>query len=114
MATVVGDLAEQSASIGVHHRAAKRDVAATVPIEVVPEVAGGSAQAEETELKILQMTIDDLLVDYPAAQREVICLRIAGHEIDDIVTRTQRSKRTVERTLQRFRQQLSESIHPQQ
>lgn len=97
-------------SIAVHHRAAKRDVSATVPMSVMPEVSAGSAKPEETELSILQMTIDDLLVDYPPAQRDVICLRIAGHEIDDIVARTQRSKRTVERTLQRFRQQLSESI----
>ncbi len=97
-------------SVAVHHRAAKRDIASTVPISTVPETSGGSAPQEETELSILQMTIDDLLVDYPLAQREVICLRIAGHEIDDIVAKTQRSKRTVERTLQRFRQQLSESI----
>jgi hypothetical protein len=44
----------------------------------------------------------------------MIELRIAGHEVADIATQTQRSKRSVERILQDFRQKLHALIHEDQ
>ena len=48
------------------------------------------------------------------AHREIIVLRIEGHEIADIATRVKRSKRTVERVLQDFRQTLADILHRDQ
>ena len=61
-------------------------------------------------LKILEMTIDDLLSELPEQYREIVNYRIAGFEVSEIAEKTQRSKRTVERILQAFRQQLGKLI----
>jgi RNA polymerase sigma-70 factor (ECF subfamily) len=90
-----------------YHRAAKRDVAATVTIES-EAVAEGSSKEES--LKILEMIIDETLSDLPEAQREMIRLRIEGHGVAEIADKTQRSKRSVERVLQQFRSRLGRLV----
>jgi hypothetical protein len=42
--------------------------------------------------------------------RAIVELRIEGHEVEEIVARTQRSRRSVERALQEFRARLREVI----
>lgn len=86
----------------VHHRAAKRDVRAS---------AGGDAvdyrpAEDEEDLRLLQMTIDEILQPLPETQREIILMRIAGHEVNEIAAKTGRAKRSVERILQEFRSNL--------
>ena len=56
------------------------------------------------------MVIDEHLSDLPPGQRKMVELRIEGHEVSDIATRTERSRRTVERVLQRFRDRLAKTI----
>ena len=68
---------------------------------------GGNAEA----LAILRMTIDDLLAEMPESQRSIVALRIEGHEVSEIARRTNRSLRSVERLLQKFRKDLHELIH---
>ena len=46
----------------------------------------------------------------PEIQQQMIQLRIEGHEVSQIAERTQRSKRSVERVLQKLRQRLSDLI----
>jgi DNA-directed RNA polymerase specialized sigma24 family protein len=56
------------------------------------------------------MLLDEVLAELPAVQRDMVELRIEGHEISSISQRTARSKRTVERVLQQFRARLTERI----
>jgi RNA polymerase sigma-70 factor, ECF subfamily len=88
-----------------YHRAAKRDIGQTV---------GGSALEEqqfasdESSLQFLLMFIDDELKEYPPVNRTIVRMRIEGYDINEIVRETGRSRRTVERVLQDFRQRLSD------
>lgn len=97
-------------STATHHRANKRDIKKTVSSEALETVSNDAGQSDETGLKILEMTIDELLGELPEQYREIVNLRIAGFDVSEIAERTQRSKRTVERILQAFRQQLGKLI----
>ena len=68
-------------------------------------------RGDETSLQILQMVVDELLRDLPAANRTIVELRIEGYGCAAIAERTQRSQRTVERVLQDFRRKLSALIN---
>jgi RNA polymerase sigma-70 factor, ECF subfamily len=90
---------------GNYHRAAKRDVrlaAGDQALEAVPSEEAGN----DTALAELQMVIDEILKGLPEKSAEIVELRIAGTEVNDIVAKTKRSKRTVERVLQDFRERL--------
>jgi RNA polymerase sigma-70 factor (ECF subfamily) len=89
---------------GNYFRAGKRDVRRNTG-EVT---AGDPAEAAPDELAFaeLQMVIRDLLATLPSKAAEIVERRIAGHEVAEIARATQRSLRTVERTLQDFRRQL--------
>lgn len=90
--------------LAAFHRAAKRDVSATVGVAAGPPAQAVSNDGEA--LGTLQSVIDDILAALPDVQRQMVELRIEGHEVAAIAARTQRSKRTVERVLQQFRDQL--------
>jgi RNA polymerase sigma-70 factor, ECF subfamily len=84
---------------GVFHHAAKRDVDATRSLNV----EGSSLMIEAKEElgdAILQMALDDALRKLPDHQREIVELRLQGHEVQAIAQSVGRSKRTVERNLQ--------------
>jgi RNA polymerase sigma-70 factor, ECF subfamily len=87
----------------VHHRAQKRDVTRTWG--VTPQQADLAA-SDQVGYDALRMVIDELIVTLPEANRQIIELRIEGHEVKEIAERTGRSNRTVERTLQNFRTAL--------
>ena len=93
---------------GNYHRAAKRDMrlaAGEQPLEAVADEGGNDAALTE-----LQLVIDEILKGLPEKSAEIVELRIAGHEVNDIVGRVKRSKRTVERVLQDFRERLRTKI----
>lgn len=92
----------------VHHRAAKRDVRAT-QAEVDPGLLAGEPD-EATSVSILRMTIDDALNGLSRGQQDVIRLRIDGHEVAEIASRLGRSRRSVERILQAFREHVQELL----
>ena len=83
-----------------HHKAAKRDIRQTAGGDALVVAANGS---REEDLHVLEMTIEELLTPLPPTHREIIELRIAGHEVADIAGRTGRAKRSVERILHEFR-----------
>ncbi len=88
---------------GNFHRARKRDVSRTQQLpEKRPIEAAGEASAEQ----ILQLTIAEILDAMPSANQMIVRMRIDGYRLDDIAQAVQRSKRTVERTLQNFRKEL--------
>jgi RNA polymerase sigma-70 factor (ECF subfamily) len=93
------------------HRAAKRDVRATTAGLGGDQPAETARAPDETALATLRLVIDELLDGLPATMRPIVELRIEGHEVDEIARRTQRSRRSVERALQEFRNQLSGLLH---
>lgn len=93
--------------LGAFHRAAKRSVTSTSPLEAAAE---SEAATDESALRLLEMTIAEVLHELPASHSPVIELRIEGHDVAEIAHRTSRSKRTVERILQDFRQRLSSLV----
>jgi DNA-directed RNA polymerase specialized sigma24 family protein len=65
-------------ALAVYHKAAKRDVTTTVAMAAVDpaqDIAGGG---QDEALRVLQMVIDEMLVDFPAAQRDMIRLHVEG------------------------------------
>lgn len=98
--------------LAVHHRAQKRDVKRTVGGTELAEVAQGMG-GDEIAYSALQMVVESVLGEIHEVQRRMIELRIDGHRVEDIATLTERSKRTVERVLQGFRERLSELIDGQ-
>jgi RNA polymerase sigma-70 factor (ECF subfamily) len=91
---------------GAHHRAAKRDVAATATGPAFEEALQTRTARDETALATLRLVIAETLEALPASQRDIVVLRIEGYEVQEIAQRTQRSKRSVERALQDFRHKL--------
>lgn len=92
---------------GAHHRAAKRDVRQTSGIEDLDAVPEPSAEQNEESLVLLQAVVNEVMDRLPLPQRRMIELRIEGQEVADIARLTARSKRTVERVLQDFRNNLA-------
>ena len=93
-------------TLAVYHRAQKRSVASTVApdSELLAQLA--DSNADDLALTSLKMVIDEVLCDLPEAQRRMIVRRIDGCQVEEIAVETGRSKRTVERVLQDFRQRL--------
>jgi RNA polymerase sigma-70 factor (ECF subfamily) len=91
---------------GAHHRAAKRNVGATAGGPAFDEALRTRASRDEVALATLRLVIDDILERLPPSQRDIVELRIEGHEVGQIARRTERSRRSVERALQDFRQKL--------
>lgn len=92
--------------LGNFHRSAKRDVTKTT---FVAESAEGPQEAQDS-VRLLELTIEELLAQCPEHARQMIRLRIEGCEVAEIATRTARSKRSVERVLQQFRQLLTKEL----
>jgi RNA polymerase sigma-70 factor (ECF subfamily) len=89
-------------ALAAHHRAGKRDVRHTAGSAAI----AATAATDDEDLRILETTIEELLAPLPELHREIITLRIAGHEVADIAARSGRAKRSVERILQEFRTSL--------
>jgi DNA-directed RNA polymerase specialized sigma24 family protein len=70
------------------------------------DISTPRSREEETLLADLRMTIDDLTRHLSGTQKRIIQMRLDGEEVQAIADATQRSKRTVERTLQMFREEL--------
>jgi RNA polymerase sigma-70 factor (ECF subfamily) len=96
---------------GAHHRAAKRDVRQTVGGEALHRALETERAHDESALAVLRLVIEELLEQLPAANRQIIELRIEGYEVAEITEKVRRSKRTVERVLQGFRARLDALIH---
>jgi RNA polymerase sigma-70 factor (ECF subfamily) len=95
---------------GNYHRAAKRDVRRTVGGEGIDDLAGAPGRHDADDLGLLRLTIDEALERLPPQHRQMVTLRIEGYEVAEIAQQVGRSLRTVERTLQQARQQLTELL----
>src|SRR3954471_4643270 len=93
-------------TLAVFHRAQKRSVASTVApdSELLSQLS--TSNTDEVALASLKMVIGEVLDDLPDVQQRIIVRRIEGSQVEEIAAETGRSKRTVERVLQDFRQRL--------
>ena len=96
---------------GAFHRAAKRDVRLSVGGEGFDRAVQSEARADEMPLTILRLVIEEVLVGLPPSHRQIVELRIEEYDVAEIALKTERSKRTVERVLQQFRQRLSAILY---
>jgi RNA polymerase sigma-70 factor (ECF subfamily) len=97
-------------SMASFHRAAKRDVRVTTTGLSDILVSRHLVAPDEMALTSLCLVIDELLDTLPSSMRAIVELRIEGREVEEIVARTQRSRRSVERALQEFRARLRDVI----
>lgn len=95
-------------TVGSHHRAAKRDIRKSSAAEL--STLGNAVSTDENALRVLHLTIQDVVGSLPEKQQKIIQLRLEGHEIAAIAEMAGRSKRTVERVLQGFRADLQRAI----
>jgi RNA polymerase sigma-70 factor (ECF subfamily) len=91
---------------GAYHRADRRDVRRTRSI--LPD--SPDAAREPPDDAHLRLAIQDLIAPLPSDRRATVELRLAGHEVNEIAASVGRSKRTVERYLQQFRDRLETLI----
>jgi RNA polymerase sigma-70 factor (ECF subfamily) len=88
------------------HRAGKRDVRlSTQPTD--PALLETCAVDDSA---LLELCVEDVLGQLPPAHRDLVELRIQGHEVAELARRTGRSKRTVERILQDVRRRLRQLL----
>lgn len=87
------------------HHAAKRDVRLRRGGAALESAAKRPAEDEQAQVH-LRLIIEQALAPLPPAYRNIVELRMARHEVAEIAQLTGRSKRTVERNLQEFRQTL--------
>ncbi len=90
-----------------HHRATKRDVGRTSRISSMDQLC---SDRDNEALSVLRMTVDELLETLVPVERQMVLMRIEGHGVAQIATRTNRSKRSVERLLQVFRRRVATAI----
>jgi RNA polymerase sigma-70 factor (ECF subfamily) len=93
----------------VFHRAAKRNAGRTTALIGAGESADPPA-ADQMAETTLRMVIDEILLNLNDSQKEIVTMRMEGAQVDEIAQATKRSHRTVERTLQKFRELLQKQI----
>lgn len=96
-------------AVGAYHRAAKRDVRRTEggARELIEQSKGVD---DEAAARILRMTIAEIVEDLPPVHRQIIELRLENYDVLAISRKINRSKRTVERVLQGFRERLRQVL----
>ncbi len=97
-------------SVGAFHRAAKRDVRALGGSDALAMALARSDDSDESSLVLLRMVIDEVLEGLTPVHRQILNMRIEGHEVAAIAEQVGRSKRSVERILQGVLKSLSESL----
>ena len=92
------------------HRAARRNVRRTAaPDASAPDDLFGK---DESAAVLLRLTVEEYLAGLNETDRAIVALRMTGHSVDEVAELVGRAKRTVERVLQKARDQLTEFLHP--
>ena len=90
------------------HRAQKRSVEATLTGDEYADLVEEFSEPDPQPRKILEMVLEKVLGELPDSQRDIVERRIQGESVVDIAASTQRSRRTVERVIKKFRDQIAE------
>ena len=93
--------------LGEFHRAAKRDVGQTSPLEHADGTGGQHQQLDQQSFAVLRMTVDELMQELSESQRQIVSMRIDGYDIATIAQSTGRARRSIKRILQQFRTRLA-------
>lgn len=101
-----------------HHNQKKRDVSQEESVGDGSSVCGvpfSAVQQEPTPEQAAMLTeeLDRELADYTPLQREIVQLRLQGHTVEEIADTVKRTRRTVQRTLEKFRTSLEEQLRAQ-
>lgn len=80
-----------------------RDVARSVPLNDV----GGQLQESAPTMESIEASVRETLDLLRDGEREVVLLRVQGYSVEEISEKLGRSRRTIERNLQRSRQRLA-------
>jgi RNA polymerase sigma-70 factor (ECF subfamily) len=94
-------------AVGTFHRAAKRDVRLTCGSTGAVLDAFGQ---DDSSSHFLRLAIDEALERLPPQHKQMVELRIQGHEVAEIAEKTGRSKRSAERVLQEARRLLADLL----
>lgn len=97
----------------IFHQARKRDVRRTTEGIDLDEWFTSASRSDNVPYAFLRLVIDEALQEFEARDRQAICLRIDGYQVDEIASKTGKSKRTIERILQEFRKKLASAMHDQ-
>ena len=87
----------------VHLSAQRRDTNRVVSLELLEN----SDAIDESSIEFLEICVRETLENLRPLDREIVSLRIQGHTVDEIAEITDRSRRTVERNLQKSRERLA-------
>lgn len=91
-----------------YHRAQKRNVEATLTGDDYSDLVEEFSVPDPQPKQILEMVLEKELGELPTSQRDIVERRIQGESVVDIASSTQRSRRTVERVIKKFRDQIAE------
>ena len=94
---------------GAYHRAAKRDARRTAGGELLEEF--GADDSDSAACAFLRLVIDEELGRLPESHQQIVRLRMEGHDVAEVARRVGRSKRSVERALQEFRERMADVLH---
>ncbi len=92
--------------LGTFHRAQKRDATRTDHVGDLGYLSERTRNKGDASFEVLRIVLEDFLENLPEAQAEVARMRMDGFQVNEIAEKTNRSKRTVERTLNSLRKQL--------
>ncbi len=92
------------------HQAACRNVSRTFATDAMtPDDLLGQ---DENNAALLRLTVEEYLCGLDETDRGIVAFRMTGHSVEEIADRIGRAKRTVERVLQKARDQLTELLRP--
>lgn len=91
-----------------HHSAQCRDSSRNVSLDVASENV--PSMIDDSSVEFFEVCMQEALDVLRPLQRQILSLRIQGHSVDEIRDLTGRSRRTVERSLQKSRELLAESL----
>ncbi len=88
-----------------HHTRKRRDVSRNVSLGAAEENLAGAI--DQASIEFLGICIRESLEQLRSVDRDILTLRIAGHSVEEIHRKVGRSRRTIERSLQRSREVLA-------
>jgi RNA polymerase sigma-70 factor, ECF subfamily len=91
-----------------HHKAAKRNVLKTTAVERGDELSELCDDSQSSLM--LRMVVDEYLAGLKDDERAILGLRMTGHTVAEISEKTGRALRSVERILQKNRDELTALI----
>lgn len=93
----------------LHYQRDKRDLRRTTIAGLEDWLESGRS-SDKAAYAFLKLIVQETMAKFPADERAIFCLRIDGHDVDQIAAQTGRPKRTVERRLQEFRALLGGAL----